>query len=48
VTALSWQDAELIVVERRAPVTTASGKILHRHVERGQTRSMPVRSLDAD
>ena len=48
VTALSWQDAELVVVERRAPVTTASGKILHRHVERGQTRSMPVRSLDAD
>ena len=39
-----WRDAELLQVERRAPVTTASGKILHLHIAR---RAGPTRSLTA-
>lgn len=29
---LAWQDARLVRVERRLPLATASGKILHLHV----------------
>jgi hypothetical protein len=29
---LVWREADLVVVERRAPLTTTSGKILHLHV----------------
>lgn len=36
VMGLAWRDAALVRVERRAPVTTASGKLLHLHV--GQDR----------
>ena len=32
---LVWRDADLLCVERRAPLATASGKILHLHVARG-------------
>jgi hypothetical protein len=28
-----WRDAGLIDVERRAPLTTGSGKVLHLHVQ---------------
>ena len=31
-----WRDGQLLRVERRAPLTTASGKILHLHVGGGQ------------
>jgi hypothetical protein len=31
-----WRDGQLLRVERRAPFTTASGKILHLHVDGGQ------------
>jgi hypothetical protein len=34
VMGLLWRDAKLLTVERRAPLTTPSGKILHLHVER--------------
>ncbi len=34
VMALLWRDAHLLQVERRAPVPTAAGKILHLHLER--------------
>jgi hypothetical protein len=30
---LVWQEAGLVAVERRPPLATASGKILHLHVE---------------
>jgi hypothetical protein len=33
---LVWRDADLLSVERRAPLATAAGKILHLHVARGQ------------
>jgi hypothetical protein len=36
VMGLAWREAALIHVERRAPLTTASGKVLHLHVGRGQ------------
>ena len=35
VMGLAWRDAELLRVERSAPVATAAGKILHLHVARG-------------
>ena len=31
--ALAWRDAKLLTVERRPPITTSAGKILHLHVE---------------
>jgi hypothetical protein len=31
VMSLAWRDARLLRVERRAPLATASGKILHLH-----------------
>jgi len=31
-----WRDADLLSVERRPPLLTAAGKILHLHVARGQ------------
>jgi len=34
VSGLLWRDAGLLRVERRAPLTTATGKILHLHTER--------------
>jgi hypothetical protein len=34
VMGLVWRDADLLRVERRVPYTTASGKILHLHVDR--------------
>jgi hypothetical protein len=33
-----WRDGQILRVERRAPFTTASGKILHLHVGRGAGR----------
>jgi hypothetical protein len=33
VMSLAWREAGLVRVERRPPVATASGKILHLHVE---------------
>jgi hypothetical protein len=35
---LLWRDAKLLKVERRAPIATGSGKILHLHVERSAGR----------
>lgn len=35
---LAWQDARLVRVERRPPLATASGKILHMHVGGGGLR----------
>lgn len=35
---LVWRDANLIAVERRPPLATASGKILHLHVETPDSR----------
>jgi len=35
-----WRDADLLRVERRAPLATASGKILHLHVARGEPGSV--------
>ncbi len=32
-----WRDAKLLQVERRPPLTGASGKVLHLHVARGRT-----------
>jgi hypothetical protein len=32
-----WQDAGLLRVERRAPLQTTSGKILHLHLDTGYT-----------
>jgi hypothetical protein len=34
---LNWRQAGLLQVERRSPVATVSGKILHLHLERGMT-----------
>jgi hypothetical protein len=34
---LHWRQAGLLQVERRSPVATVSGKILHLHQERGMT-----------
>lgn len=34
VMSLAWRGADLLRVERRAPATTATGKILHLHLER--------------
>lgn len=34
VMARIWQDADLVRIERRPPLTTSSGKILHLHTER--------------
>jgi hypothetical protein len=36
VMGLAWREAALVRVERRAPLTTASGKVLHLHVGRHQ------------
>jgi hypothetical protein len=36
VMGLAWRDAAVVRVERRAPFTTASGKILHLHVGRAR------------
>lgn len=36
VMSLVWRDADLLRVERRVPYTTASGKILHLHVNRNR------------
>ena len=36
---LTWKQAGLFRIERRPPVSTASGKILHLHVKRGTGRS---------
>src|SRR5262249_39948041 len=33
---LVWRDSDVLSVERRAPLVTAAGKILHLHVARGQ------------
>jgi hypothetical protein len=38
-----WTDAGLLEVERRAPVATASGKILHLHLADGRDRESPAR-----
>ncbi len=38
VMALHWRDAGLLRVERRAPLVTASGKILHLHQSRREER----------
>jgi hypothetical protein len=32
VMGIAWRDANILKIERRAPLTTASGKILHLHV----------------
>lgn len=37
-----WEDADLLRVNRRAPAATASGKILHLHLEDARPRA-PVR-----
>jgi hypothetical protein len=34
VMSIAWRDARLLRVERRPPIPTASGKILHLHVSR--------------
>jgi hypothetical protein len=34
VMALMWRAGELLTVERRPPLTTPSGKVLHLHLER--------------
>ena len=34
VMARAWRDARLLTIERRAPLLTGSGKILHLHVPR--------------
>ena len=39
VMGLAWRDAELLRVERSAPLATAAGKILHLHVARGGSRA---------
>jgi hypothetical protein len=31
VMALAWREGNVLTVERRAPMTTAAGKILHLH-----------------
>jgi hypothetical protein len=36
VMGLLWRDAKIIQVERTPPLATASGKILHLHVEKQQ------------
>jgi hypothetical protein len=36
VMGMMWRDAKLVTVERRPPLTTPSGKILHLHVARGE------------
>jgi hypothetical protein len=36
---LAWRDAALVRVERRAPVATPAGKVLHLHVGRGRSAS---------
>jgi hypothetical protein len=36
VMGLAWRDAAIVRVERRAPLTTASGKVLHLHVGRAR------------
>jgi hypothetical protein len=38
VMGLVWQDAELLRIERRPPIMTESGKILHLHAERRDRR----------
>jgi len=40
VMSLVWRDAGVLRVERRAPIPTASGKILHLHRSRAATTSM--------
>jgi len=32
--ALFWREAGILAVERRQPLTTSSGEILHVHIER--------------
>ena len=39
VTSLAWADGGLLRVERRAPVTTETGKIQHLHVAAGRSRA---------
>lgn len=34
---LLWRDADFLRVERRAPLTTHSGKVLHLHFRRSRT-----------
>jgi hypothetical protein len=41
VQALAWREAGLPRVERRLPMPTASGKVLHLHVETGQGNARP-------
>jgi hypothetical protein len=38
---MMWRDARLLAVERRAPLMTPSGKILHLHVEGGTAAGAP-------
>ena len=38
---LAWREAGLLRVERRAPLVTASGKILHLHAN-GPASARPV------
>jgi hypothetical protein len=38
VMGLAWRDAKIVSVERRSPLTTASGKILHLHVDPARAR----------
>ncbi len=35
VMSMTWKEAGILTIERRPPVSTASGKILHLHVKRG-------------
>lgn len=49
VMGLAWRDAALVRVERRAPLATAAGKVLHLHVGQARypQRTVPVRTSDA-
>jgi hypothetical protein len=39
--SLVWRDAGLLQVERRAPLSTGAGKILHLHLESRSDRPAP-------
>ncbi|MBA3332248.1 MAG: hypothetical protein H0T39_15490 [Actinobacteria bacterium] len=41
VMALQWRESQVLRVERRAPLTTASGKILHLHQQRRSSNGRP-------
>src|SRR5262249_57254686 len=47
VMGLAWREGRFLGVERRRPLTTSAGKILHVHVE-GQPAGSPRRAVQRD